>query len=417
MANSSRKVKKAELERQEQTEREIIGICFIALALFLAAGIYTDMVGVIGNAVKNLTFGLFGIAGYAAPFILAGLGILSIAMSKSPASSSTLWLIVGGVVCLLVIIHTATRGEITVDKVTAYYSDAYMYGKLYCKGGGLLGALLAYPSMKLLGTAGTYIFFGAAVFIVFLVATKLSIRTLGQKVGSGIRTGVESVSEKVQQVHARDIAERQARYDYEHAFDGLEQIYPPRPKKRRGNGKELYTETLGKNQEGMEPTIPKPQKSVRRKNDDSYIVRRREDDPRNDWDGDISFLPQNGKLPKRKDDGDPFDILSGLDDGELKPLKPVDVSKITTIDMQPEEPEQNFGFEEPSHVIALDTEEEKDSEAKSVKVAAGDDGDTEASIAPQPPVYVRPPITLLKKPALTVSKGVESPVAKGKKLE
>ena len=193
MANSSRKVKKAELERQEQTEREIIGICFIALALFLAAGIYTDMVGVIGNAVKNLTFGLFGIAGYAAPFILAGLGILSIAMSKSPASSSTLWLIIGGVVCLLVIIHTATRGEITVDKVIAYYSDAYMYGKLYCKGGGLLGALLAYPSMKLLGTAGTYIFFGAAVFIVFLVATKLSIRTLGQKVGSGIRTGVEGL--------------------------------------------------------------------------------------------------------------------------------------------------------------------------------------------------------------------------------
>ena len=99
-------------------------------------------------------------------------------------------------------------------------------------------------------------------------------------------------------------------------------------------------------------------------------------------DGDISFPPQNGKLPKRKDDGDPFDILSGLDDGELKPLKPVDVSKITTIDMQPEEPEQNFDFEEPPNVIELDTEEEKDSEAKSVKVTAGDDGDTETSIAP-----------------------------------
>lgn len=54
MANSSRKVKKAELERQEQTEREIIGICFIALALFLAAGIYTDMVGVIGNGSEEL---------------------------------------------------------------------------------------------------------------------------------------------------------------------------------------------------------------------------------------------------------------------------------------------------------------------------------------------------------------------------
>jgi len=73
MANSSRKAKKAELERQEQTEREIIGICFIALALFLAAGIYTDMVGVIGNAAKNLTFGLFGI-GYLVDLIKIATG-------------------------------------------------------------------------------------------------------------------------------------------------------------------------------------------------------------------------------------------------------------------------------------------------------------------------------------------------------
>ena len=35
MANSNRKVKKAELEKQEQTEREVIGVCFVALSLFL----------------------------------------------------------------------------------------------------------------------------------------------------------------------------------------------------------------------------------------------------------------------------------------------------------------------------------------------------------------------------------------------
>ena len=221
MANSSRKVKKAELERQEQTEREIIGVCFIALALFLAAGIYTDMVGVIGRAVRNLTFGLFGITGYAAPFILAGLGILSIAMSKSPASSSTLWLIVGGVVCLLVIIHTAARGEITVDKVTAYYSDAYMYGKLYCKGGGLLGALLAYPSMKLLGIAGTYIFFGAAVFIVFLVATRLSIRTFGQN--KYIRQNPESAAATVRNFIPRRL--KKTRKKWSPPYPGLRSLH------------------------------------------------------------------------------------------------------------------------------------------------------------------------------------------------
>ncbi len=407
MANSNRKVKKAELEKQEQTEREVIGVCFVALSLFLIAGIYTDMVGVVGGAVKNFIFGLFGIAGYAAPFILAGLGVLSIAMSKSSASKSTMWLVSGGVLCLLVIIHTASRSSISVDNVIAYYSDAYMYGKLYSKGGGLLGALLAYPSIKLLGSAGTYIFFGTAVFIVFLVATRLSIRTIGQKVGSGIRTGVETVSEKVQQAHAREQAERQAQYDYEHAFDGLEQIYPPKPKKRRGNGKELYTETLS--DEGIsEPSIPVAQKNTKSKknSDEGYVVRRREDDEqKNGWDGDISFLPNNGKIPKRQDDEDPFDILSGLDEGQLKPVNSERTDSITTVDMH-----QEPSFDEAAEPAV-------GSEQETAEDAVSDDTDTSVETMPEPPEYKRPPITLLKKPAYTQPKAGESPAAKGKKLE
>ena len=38
-------VKKTGKAKEEQTEREIIGVCFIAIALFLGAGIYTDLVG------------------------------------------------------------------------------------------------------------------------------------------------------------------------------------------------------------------------------------------------------------------------------------------------------------------------------------------------------------------------------------
>ena len=124
MAKKNTKVvKKSDRAKEEQTEREIIGVCFIAIALFLGAGIYSDLVGVIGAAVKNFCFGMFGIAGYAVPVIMAVLGVLSIVMSKSNSAESTLWLLFAGVVCVLVIIHAAMRSSISSEGVLSYYSD------------------------------------------------------------------------------------------------------------------------------------------------------------------------------------------------------------------------------------------------------------------------------------------------------
>ena len=370
-------VKKSGKAREEQTEREIVGVCFIAIALFLGAGIYTDLVGVIGTAVKNFCFGMFGIAGYAVPVILAGIGVLSIIMSKSNNTESTLWLLFAGVVCLLVIIHAATRGTISSKGIWSYYSDAYLYGKIYFRGGGLLGALPAYPSLKLLGPAGTYIFFGAAILIVFLVATKLSIRAMGEKVGSGIKNGVETVTEKVHTAHVQQQARRET-YNFEEM--GFEQVFPPKKKAVNADGKGLYTETLGIDE------APVTIKKKRKNSDESHIVRRRED--ANDWNGDISLIPEKGALPKRlSDDDDPFDILSAVEESALKQQV-----------MDPEEDE----------VIPP---------AKPVKATKKDVMEAEASIAPEPPVYVAPPINRLKKPAAVYGKSSESPVAKGKKLE
>ena len=373
-------VKKSGKAKEEQTEREIIGVCFIAIALFLGAGIYTDLVGVIGTAVKNFSFGMFGMAGYAVPVILAVLGVLSIVMSKSDSAESTLWLLFAGVVCLLVIIHAATRSSISSKGVLSYYSDAYLYGKIYFKGGGLLGALLAYPALLLLGPVGTYIFFGAAILIVFLVATRLSIRAMGEKVGSKIKTGVETVSEKVHTVQAQQQVRREI-YDFEEM--GYEQVFPPKKKPARADGKGLYTETLGNE------TVPVPVKKTRKKADDSHIVRRREDAV--DWDGDISLIPEKGALQKRNpDDDDPFDILSAVDDSALR-------QEVIPVEADEDAP------------VAVP--------AKPVKTTAADVKAAEASIVSEPPEYVFPPVSRLKKPAASYGRSSESPVAKGRKLE
>ncbi len=377
-------VKKSGKAKEEQTEREIFGVCFIAIALFLGAGIYTDLVGVIGSAVKNFFFGMFGIAGYAVPVIFAVLGVLSIVMSKSDSAESTLWLLFAGIVCLLVIIHAASRESISSEGVISYYSDAYLYGKIYFKGGGLLGALLAYPSLLLLGPVGTYIFFGAAIIIVFLVATRLSIRAMGEKVGSKIKTGMETVSEKVHTVQAQQQARREV-YDFDEM--GYEQVFPPKKKAKPQNGKGLYTETLGFEDDAPAPITLKKQ---RKKTDESHIVRRREDAV--DWEGDISLIPEKGVLPKRSpDDDDPFDILSAVDESVLR-----QESVPTVYDEEDEQPA---------------------APVKPAKTTIEDVQTAEESIVPEPPVYVAPPITRLKKPAASFGKSSESPAAKGKKLE
>lgn len=381
---NTRVVKKKGMAKEEQTEREIIGICFIAIALFLGAGIYTDLVGVIGSATKNFCFGMFGIVCYAVPVILATLGVLSIVMSKSDSVGSTLWLFCTGVLCLLVIIHAATRGAISSKGVLSYYSDAYLYGKMYFRGGGLLGALLAYPSLLLLGSVGTYIFFGAAILIVFLVATKMSIRAMGEKVGSSIKSGVETVSERV---HTAQIQQRERRETYNFEEMGFEQVYPPKKKQVNHDGKGLYTETLS--QEELHVTNRKKRKI----DDERHIVRRREDAV--DWDGDISLIPEKGVLPKRNpDDDDPFDILSAVDDSVLK---------------------------QEAEAVCDEYAEEQENEpatyTKQTKATAEDVQKATESIVPEPPAYVFPPVNLLKKNAYAASKNSESPAIMKRKLE
>ncbi len=392
MAKKNTKVvKKSGRAQEEQTEREIIGVCFIAIALFLGAGIYTDLVGEIGNAAKNFCFGMFGIACYGVPVILAGLGVLSIAMSKSDSTGSTLWLLCAGVVCLLVIIHAATRSAISSEGVLSYYSDAYLYGKLYFKGGGLLGALFAYPSLLLLGPVGTYIFFGAAILIVFLVATRLSIRAMGEKVGSSIKSGVETVSEKVHTAHVQQQARRKS-YNFEEM--GFEQIYPPKKRQTSHDGRGLYTENLSQEED------PFTVKKKRKRADESHIVRRREDAV--DWDGDISLIPEKGALPKREpDDDDPFDILPAVDDSALRP----DTANVNSA---------------PVYDDDYDDEQEAESTAvpaKPVKATAEDVQTATESIVPEPPAYVFPPVNLLKRNSYSASRNTESPAMMKRKLD
>ena len=286
---SKKQVKKHDQELHEQGNREILGVIFIAIGLFIGATMYTDAVGLIGKHIAEFCFGMFGIVGYGIPVLLFACGIVAIAMSKTSFAPSTFFLLFIGVICLLVIIHTYVRNNLEDVKVLSYYSDAYTYGELYGKGGGVLGAILAYPAILLIGEVGTYIFFSAAILIIFLLITRMSIRAVGELVGKTIKAGMDTVTERAQ-------------------------------------SRQLYIDSM--------ENMPKPKRTSRKKAVAPVIISRREAETApNDLDG-LNLMPTSGTLNKKaRCEDDPFDLLANIPEahGTGSEAMPADFQRVSHI--------------------------------------------------------------------------------------
>ncbi len=229
MKKSARSKKKKNVGRTpEQTRREVLGVLLIALGLFLGASLYSDAVGLAGNAISGFLFGMAGLVAYAIPAVILVGGILVIVFSEKPPQALTAFLVVVFFIALLSTLHIGVRGTIENVKVFEYYKDAYLYAQSYHAGGGLLGALFAYPSLLLLGQIGSYILFVALMLIAFLLTTKLSIKQAGEKIGSGIRQGVDAVNERISErrqiLYTEALSEPQAK------------PVPARKKDKKGKG-------------------------------------------------------------------------------------------------------------------------------------------------------------------------------------
>ncbi len=195
--SKKRKANGADDRTPEQTKREALGVCLVALGLFLGASLYSDAVGLVGRAVGGFIFGMSGAIGYAVPVTTLAWGVLVIIFSEKPVRPLTAFLVALFFICLLSAVHIGIRDSIEAVKAFDYYKDAYTFGQAYRAGGGALGALLAYPSLLLLGKIGSYIVLVAAMLIAFLMTTRLSIKQAGEKLGNGILQGVGAVSERM----------------------------------------------------------------------------------------------------------------------------------------------------------------------------------------------------------------------------
>lgn len=356
--------KKAELEQKRRIKREVTGIFLIALGLFFAASLYMDAVGIAGRVASRLCFGLFGVLSYVLPLILVALGVLCIFSSLGKdAAGSALSLSIMALACILVLMHAHARSAVNGINLWNYYVDAYQFGSNLQKGGGLFGALLAYPSLIFLGPVGTDIFFIAALVILFLIATQISLRSAGVKVGRQIRTGATVVAEKI------DVTR-----------------------------KNLFNEILGA------PAARSNPGSTGIKVERRPLAEEAGGNP--DLDG-LSYFPASGDLPLRTDeDDDPFDILAKVEvhsSDEDAPVTRISERKGHQKTVR-ELKEEARGSGEGASPLSFEPPESK----------GKDNGDLPYA-APDILAYQRPPYTLLNAPQRHYA-AEESPAEKSRLL-
>ena len=196
---SSRYVKETE-PMSDELINEIVLIAIGALAVFLFLCNF-KILGRFGNAISNLTFGVFGLPNYIMPLIVAFLVIFSmvnqgnsIALRKTIAS-------------ILLYLNVAMVCELisnTPDKNASYSaSDIYGFASTNHKGGGFFGGSLAFLGVKLLGMVGTILLIIAVTIICLIIITN---RSFVKSVKTGSKFAYEKGADSARKV--REVNDR-----------------------------------------------------------------------------------------------------------------------------------------------------------------------------------------------------------------
>ncbi|OON93044.1 MAG: cell division protein FtsK [Candidatus Epulonipiscium fishelsonii] len=144
--------KKKQLKKKELfLKREYIGISVILIGLLVIISVFTNQGGLIGNSIKELFIGMFGIGGYVIPFYLVVLGMVYMRMGLNQVIHICLKTIPP--LCIAALIaHVITYGEEhTLGLLSLFYWQQATFSN-----GGYFGGIIAEFLLTLFGIYGTY---------------------------------------------------------------------------------------------------------------------------------------------------------------------------------------------------------------------------------------------------------------------
>ena len=168
-------------------KRGVIGIVVLCIGLLALASQFIPSAGGLLNGFTLVARGLGGTLCLILPVVLCWAGVTLVFFSSGRMSAKTM--VCGALVFLFVEtllqlfeISTVTASIYADGKEATYLPfllRSFRYASLDCKGGGLIGALLAWPLFKALDVWGAVIVLIFATTIVLMVFTGASLGGVG----------------------------------------------------------------------------------------------------------------------------------------------------------------------------------------------------------------------------------------------
>lgn len=173
--------------------REIAGVCVILVGILMGLFCYSSSNGLLAGVVPFL-FGLFGLGTYVLPIVFALVGVLLIALPKKRVSSGAIISIAVILISFIAIIHTASSA-IEGQSFSDVCKNAFSKGKQR-HGGGILGGIISFCFVSVIGTTGSYIALGGIILIMVMIITGLSLKNAGKRAGTGVAHAVAMAKER-----------------------------------------------------------------------------------------------------------------------------------------------------------------------------------------------------------------------------
>lgn len=156
--------------------KEITGIFIVAFAVFLiVVTTKENQTGIIGKTINLFTHSIFGKGADVMPFFILSIGVMRLLNIIVFTDNKQVVSILGFFVCFIMYSALSNieilKESTGVTNLIRSSSDA----GLLKQGGGVIGNIITYIFLKLVGRNGTYIIIGALVFSNFILLTNQSI--------------------------------------------------------------------------------------------------------------------------------------------------------------------------------------------------------------------------------------------------
>lgn len=185
-SSSARKTSAKTAAQQEPKTKalsgEVQGIMLIALGVFFAFAFFMNTTGIVGSFIRNVCYGLFGMASAIFFFYFVIVGINCFIDKRTGDALYKWWTLLGLMICTAMI-YALACGD------TSFVSGGFAENmtELYDRGidgtgGGIIGGLFCKVVVLLIGPMGTWVFSVAAILALVIILTGVSIEGIFRKV-------------------------------------------------------------------------------------------------------------------------------------------------------------------------------------------------------------------------------------------